>query len=127
MTLLKQQIFREAVFVCIIRKALVLISFWLNPGYLNNVRQNEKMYTLISDSSEATLWRSADSTGNYSFEIGLHGIYPNLVRLDILIRGVNQTKIQTLKYSKINMLSRSEYDNIKQTFMMRINKFDLEN
>jgi hypothetical protein len=104
-----------------------LISFWLNPGYLNNVRQNEKMYTLISDSSEATLWRSADSTGNYSFEIGLHGIYPNLVRLDILIRGVNQTKIQTLKYSKINMLSRSEYDNIKQTFMMRINKFDLEN
>lgn len=104
-----------------------LISFWLNPGYLNNVRQNEGMYNLISDSSEATLWRSTDSTGKYSFEIGMQGIYPNLVRLDILIRGVHQTKIQTLKYSKINMLSQLEFDNIKKTCLMRINKSDLEN
>lgn len=104
-----------------------LISFWLNPGYLIDVRQNKEMYNLISDSSEATLWRLTDTTGKYSFEIGMKGIYPNLVRLDILIRGVHQTKIQTLKYSKINMLSQLEFDDIKKTCMMRINKSDLEN
>lgn len=102
-----------------------LISFWLNPGYLNKVRQNEERYKLISDSSDTMLWSAiADSTGNHSFEIGFRGIYPILVCSDILIRGVNQTINHKIKTSKLNNLSRLEYDSIKKMYLERIYKFD---